>query len=631
MVLGPPMSTHKKPTIKVPADQAKPLPPRSPYSEKEGMTWHRRATREGSVTVPLANFTARIVSEVVRDDGAEQSTSIVVAVRLADGTQMDPAEIPANHFTSMNWLMEKLGTRPSISAGMGSKDHLRAAIQHHSSGAVRRVIFTHTGWRKVDGKMVYLHTGGAIGADGSIPGVEVELGGRLADYCLPPVPEGELLRQAIRASLRLLDVVPDSVGVPLLLSTYRAPLGSDPRTTLFLVGRSGSYKTTLAAIAQAHYGAAFHGRHLPEGWSSTANAIEAAAFATADALMVIDDYAPDGTLQDRARVDSTMARIIRGQANGSGRARLRADGSLRPVKPPRGSLITTAEDLPRGHSIRARALICECERGAVDLAVVTEMQSAAERGILAGAMSGYVRWLAPQIEASQRAFPERLAGLRSAFRSSHGQTTDAAASLAIAGDTLLAFAQEAGAITKLEAGNLRTRFLLGLAKVSGAQAEFQADADPVRRFSELLPTVFLSGRAHLASIHGTAPANPSRWGWEQVSAGYTGLEGHTTPPTYRAKGERIGWVDDLRIYLDPEGAFATLQRIAGQQGDTLPVSQGVLWKRLLERGLIEPGEEKRHTKKKTFEGVRHRVVVLLHEAIQSVQGEADCFPKTGTD
>jgi hypothetical protein len=346
--------------------------------------------------------------------------------------------------------------------------------------------------------------------------------------------------------------------------------------------------------------------------------------------MVVDDYAPDGTLQDRARVDSTMARIIRGQANGSGRARLRADGSLRPVKPPRGTIITTAEDLPRGQSIRARAVICECERGAVDLGVVTDLQSLAERGILAGAMSGYVRWLAPQIEAIQRTFPERLAALRSAFHSSHGQTTDAAASLAIAGETLLAFAEEAGAITKIEAGNLRTRFLVGLAKVSGAQAEFQADADPVRRFSELLPTVFLSGRAHLASIHGTAPADPSRWGWELVSAGYTTPDG-VVGPIYRAKGERIGWVDDLRVYLDPEGAFATLQRIAGQQGDTLPVSQGVLWKRLLERGLIEAGEEKRHTRKKTFEGVRHRVVVLLHEAIQSGQGEADCFPQTGTD
>jgi len=33
---------------------------------------------------------------------------------------------------------------------------------------------------------------------------------------------------------------------------------------------------------------------------------------------------------------------------------MRADGSLRPPKPPRGLVISTGEEIPNGHSLRAR-------------------------------------------------------------------------------------------------------------------------------------------------------------------------------------------------------------------------------------------------------------------------------------
>ena len=38
-----------------------------------------------------------------------------------------------------------------------------------------RTVYTHTGWRKLDGKWAYLHGGGAIGASGAVAGVETSL------------------------------------------------------------------------------------------------------------------------------------------------------------------------------------------------------------------------------------------------------------------------------------------------------------------------------------------------------------------------------------------------------------------------------------------------------------------------
>ena len=63
-----------------------------------------------------------------------------------------------------------------------------------------RTLYTHTGWREIGGKWVYLTAGGAIG----MPNIEVDLPPRLMRYRLPQ-PEGDP-SHAIGKSLELLMV-----------------------------------------------------------------------------------------------------------------------------------------------------------------------------------------------------------------------------------------------------------------------------------------------------------------------------------------------------------------------------------------------------------------------------------------
>src|SRR5262249_53219495 len=154
----------------------------------------------------------------------------------------------------------------------------------------------HTGWRQVDGLAVYLHGGGGVGAQGQVAGVETRLNGGLS-FALPDPPEGEELRDAVRASLSLLDVAPVKVAAALLAMVYPAPLGHGDFSG-WLVGPPGAGRSELAALAQQHSGAAMDRLHLPASWSSTANALEGIAFQIKDALLVIDDFAPTGTLVD---------------------------------------------------------------------------------------------------------------------------------------------------------------------------------------------------------------------------------------------------------------------------------------------------------------------------------------------
>lgn len=596
------------PRIEVPEDEA-PALASCPYTENGGRLCLRKMSNEGQPhLLPLANFSARIVGEVVRDDGAEKQTFLSLEGRLDSGRALDHIEVPSPQFSGLGWIIGQWGAAAVVFAGNGIKDHLRAALQMLSGSPARRVIYAHTGWRKIEERWCYLHAGGAIGAEGPVPGIEVDPGGKLQGFALPDPPEGEALREAIRASMNLLSVAPDAVAVPLFLACYRAPLGPSP-FGLHIAGRTGNGKSVIQGLAQAHWGTGFDHQSIPGNWQSTKTALEVLTFAAKDAVLCVDDFAPDGSKQDQARLQGVMAHVFRSVGNGSGRDRCNDAATLRPSRAPRGLVISSGEDLPAGHSIRARVLIVETEPGMIRWDQVTEMQTRAKAGALASAMAGFLRWLAPQVDGLPRALGNRLGELRSTFQASHKRTTDQAVQLFMGGEYFLRFAREAGALNASQVSALEARFRQALGAVAESQAEAQAAADPVRRFLELLPALFLSGRAHLEGTEAQEPEHSERLGWCRDPG---------APPDelHPNRGRCIGWEDAGTgvLYLEPSACFAEVQRLASEEGDPLPVGKQTMWKRLREKSLIEIEEASRLVK--TVPGRGHgRGIALKASAI----------------
>ena len=197
---------------------------------------------------------------------------------------------------------------------------------------------------------------------GPLEDVEVTLSPDLQRYELPTPPTGVALVEAVLSSLGSLEVAGDRVTVPIYCVPWRAALGGCD-TGLHLVGTTGGGKTELVALAQQHYGAAMGARNLPGSWLSTDNALEALAFATKDALLVVDDFCPTGSQYDVQAMHRKADRLFRGLGNTAGRGRLRADGTPRPTRPPRGMVLITGEDLPRSQSLGARVLVEAVPRG----------------------------------------------------------------------------------------------------------------------------------------------------------------------------------------------------------------------------------------------------------------------------
>ena len=585
-----------------PPDEDEDLTANVPYRATPGGLIWDKPTQIGSVPTPLTNFTARIVADVSEDDGAEVRRYFGIEARL--GERAVRFDVPAPKFTGMAWATEHLGASAIVYAGFSLKDHARTAVQLLSEDIAERTIFTHTGWRCVNGIWMYLHGGGAIGPDGAAEGVEVRLDEALSLYLLPAPPEGEDNNAAIRASLRIWELAPDGLVIPQHAAVFRTAMDETDHSE-HVVGPTGEGKTEIAALCQQHFGAGLDARHLLS-WESTENAIEAQAFTLKNALVVLDDFAPNGTSYDVQRWHKKADRVLRAKGNASGRARMAADLTMRTTKPPRALILSTGEDTPRGQSLRARMLVLEHGKGDVDWEKLTQCQRDAEAGLYAQAMSGFVSWFAARYDEVQRRMPDEAHDLRdeASRAGQHKRTPVIAADLGLGLRYFLNYARDAGAVGAEEYDALWERGWKAIREAAASQEAHQAVSEPAGRFIELLRSAISSGRAHIGSTDGERPEeNAGALGWRKTDSEYE---------DWRPQGDRIGWVDGEDLYLEPAASYRVAQREA-QGGEALTVGAQTLRKRLKEKGLLASVSETRQTLlvRRTLEGVKDRSVLHL--------------------
>jgi hypothetical protein len=610
-----------------------------PYISTPAGIVHRKPTQNGTVDQSLTNFNARITEEVFADDGATERAEFVIEGDLS-GEPFGPIRVSPRRFASMDWPYD-LGARYRVSAGMGVKDRAREAIQCLSPEIERRHVYEHPGWRNLPGHgWGYLHAGGAIGAEGAIPGVDVALRGEAGRILLPDPPTGTDLQDAVRACLSLLDLAPVAITAPLFGAVYRALLCElvPADVFVFLVGPTGVFKTEAAALAMQHVGADFDRLHLPAQWSSTANYLERVAFDFKDAPLVVDDFAPAGSATDVARLHATADRLLRGVGNRGGRGRMTADGGVRPNLPPRGIVIGTGEDAPRGQSLRARGMILEVAPGDVDRKKLTAAQDAARRGVFVAGLAGFLQHLAAQFDTLSVSLTDQLATFRAAAhgQTMHARTPDAVAHLALGWWAFLRFAAASGVLTNDAAQATFNRVWAALGEAASQQASHQASEEPARRFLDLLASAIAAGHAHVAAADGRVPEHPEAWGWREAMIG----AGESVRYEWQSQGTRAGWVDGDALYLDLDAALSAAQRVSQATGGGIAIASKTLAKRLHERGYLRATEQDHGNLKvrRELEGRRRRVLHLATDAItpeesdqsgQSVQAETESAPSRG--
>lgn len=575
------------------------------YRVKHGVTFAVKEGKDGTQElIPLAQFAALPVEAVTRDNGAEVRQDFVLTGVNHRGKLLPPVNVPASKLAAMNWALESWGLDANIMPGQAVKDRLRHAIVEAGGLCVQqRTVYEHTGWRKIDGRWVFLHGGGAIGADG----VSVELEGALSAYSLPD-QAGDM-----RPSLELLEVLPREVAVPLLGHVFLAPLceflrqaGCPPLYTLFLAGSSGAKKSTAAALALSHFGAGFNVSRLPANFHDTAGTLRKKAFLLKDVPLLIDDLHPTADPRERRVMDGAAQNMARAWGDLAERGRMRSDLTLQTAQPPRGLGLMTGEDLPDvGESGVARFYLVDVKRNTVKITPqLSDLQKKASTGALAASMRSFIEWLIPQADALPevlRSSWEHLrAQARDALPGAHDRQPPAVAWLALGYQTMLACVRDQGILTQEQADQMAADAFETLVDGAREQRRDMQGESPVDLFLSTLEELEASGAIEICER-------------DSVTGGWS---------TARPDAQRVGYRDDEFLYLLPQAAHGAVNRALQQSGRSFPISGARLWKTMLEQGRAVAHAGGATSRSKAFGQLKTRVVwVPLTPEQQQLQRE----------
>lgn len=570
---------------------------------------------------PLGNFWAQITHELSVDDGLNPpSVRYQVQGGLATGEALQTVSIEARELAKIEWIPSQWGVR-AIPNLPPSKGHILArAIQEVSlEDVIRERLFTFTGWVQYEGRRGYLTASGLLTADGLDTNVRVDLGtNNLSHYSLSDPPrEKESQQKAVQATLDFLRVGPRHVTAPLWAAMYAAPLTifRSLNAVITVYGTTQSGKSTLAHLAQTHFGSGFiQGRdyHAPMDWTSTVTAIEGAMFTTKDAPIIIDDFAPQfASLSEARDMHRKASLVVRSVGNRSARSRSRADLSQQTTRFPRGLVLMTAENPLVGQSIVGRMVYVPIAPGDVlpdgsgDSQVnhLSALQVQAQAGLLSQAMSLYIQYLAQHWDEIASAFPILVDSASEKAReekSLQNRLPDAFGVLQAAQELALRAFQEMGLLDEATAKQIAEENRVALLDLILGQAERIAAESPVRKLFEALGSLLERGKVYLAprtkTVEFFAPDNAESIG-------------------YFEPGNRSV------IYLRTEVCLAQAKLFWRSLDQNLDIMPDALRRQLGQiPSLLSEKDERQTEVVKYCAGVNHRVLVVDVRKLEELYG-----------
>lgn len=549
---------------------------------------------------PLCTFTCLPVQEVTQDDGVSRTTLHVIDGWDREGRKLPQVRVMTEHYRNMGWVGKAWGFRANILPGNTVADSLRYAIAEVGYTSSKRVTeYTHMGWRKIGERWTYLYQGGAIGMDG----VTVELGDRLQEYTLGGELGGLTDAQAAGWSMDLRNVISPHIAIPVLATTYLAPLrealmtaGHPPRYTLYLVGDPKAGKSVSAELAQYHFRAVSEAQ-FPCGFYDTANHVEGMSFRLKDALLVVDDLHPTNSIQERRKMEDMANRLSRQTPRG----RMNADGTSRKVTPPRSMSIVTAEYMPNiGESGMSRCYEVEVKASDVPKdGGLTAMQEQGQMGTLRKAMRGYIAWLLPQMDQLPQVLSERFKALRAEAQGLLGgdgtRMSETIAMQLLGYEMMCKYMQTLGVVEYVED---EMRYAKGIL-VKGGQHQTSATREerPSQLYLNTINDLLINHTAELRDLMARDRQNNPLRGM-------------------------IGYKDTAYYYLIPGLSYTMVCEQVRKSGVEFPLSAKALWKQMASDKLIAPAVDgSTSTRNKAIDGKPQRLLWVYRAAIDGIGQE----------
>ncbi len=346
----------------------------------------------------LTNALPVITKRITYTNGLDEENRYELIVYLLDDNdkKLDPVVITEKELQQLSKTLTNRFIGQVVNYSNNSDKKMREVVEIiGKKSVIAETVYNNTGFIRNDkGQLIYLYHGGYIGTNDTETEIKTDLRPyNLEQYCFTDKEFDKT--ESLNTVYSLLELADLKIMAPLIAITYLSPMFSLLREegifidfVLLLVGKTGTYKSSLSALLLSHFGN-FELDTLPLSFRATFAGIEKVAFAAKDQLLVIDDYKPEKMETDQEKI---MEGILGLWGDRNKRIKMNSHGGLHKQYTPRGLAIVTGERAPKFSQGRlARALTVYTEEGSINSKKLREIQSKKEQ--LAFVMKEYIKWI----------------------------------------------------------------------------------------------------------------------------------------------------------------------------------------------------------------------------------------------
>lgn len=601
------------------------------YCIEDGRLCRIQGSGKRAWAKPLCDFVPELAETVTRDDGIAQDTEWVIRGKDRHGQALPEAQVKNDEFLAMRWPARAWKTYGNIYPGSLTAGYVRDAILRGGQGRAKdRTVYGYTGFREIGSRIAYLYQGGAIGAEG----VSVELSSVSPHYHLrlPEIPGREprqIEEDGARAIAALATGFPARIILPLLAQAFLGPLYSTmtalsrtPGYVVFLVGQSGSFKSTLQGYVQSMFGD-FHAKQMPANFRSTANWTSDAPYYCKDTLFTCDDFYQTRTKRESDELNRVANNLISAASDRAARNRQSADKGVIKGRPVRSTITMTGEVLPEINEGRTlRLYIIHAERGEIakDVSELAPYARLQRGGAYRAGMHGYIKWLMTRwpelpdiVDTLLDESMEMAEGLGIDTR--YARMRENAGYLIAGSRIMIRYLTDMGALDDKQAQALEAAAITGIGDNLARQTEDVRDMTPAQVYLDVIRSLIVTQAVSYVDLT-DAHDKPV-------------VDGHTD----YANRPMVGWRDSAMYYLDPEAIDKAVRQNLKDRESSLGMSGTAVRRQMMAEGALIPGTERgRETPLKT-KRIRERTLRLLWIPRDRIDGtetplDIDTFKQT---
>lgn len=549
-------------------------------------------------STPIANFTPVLVERRAVHTGFDTVEELVFnafrAGRYSGEVILTKADIT--------------GLRPDLKfpadcryyLGKGNRERLIEFMLKQCEDKPLVDIYEHTGYIVKDGERVFVNGLNSITCKGFTKDFIVRLPEDLAGYRFLEIQdsESEIFNTLL---IRYPAAVPAPLYYTLVSMAFLSPLnailgevGHMPRFIPAIIGRTGSFKTTVANLNLNFFGEFSYNDRAPISFDDTENAVGIKLSLLDGVLASLDDRLPPTTQDVKRRTEKIEQAAARMIGDRRGRGRVTSDIKLRDSFIAKGNLTTTAEEMysNTGESGVARYLSSETKQGDISVEKLVEVQNRAYH--LNNAMSLYIQWVLQNWEDITSRIKGQFIDLRNKAQSGgHFRLAEAVAHLQIG---IIYFSEWLIAAKQLmpeQAEQIQSKAWKIFLNLAAKQEHRIVEENPIEMFIAGLREMLARKTVRVVDL-----------------ATYeSGLTGQSE--------KLIGYRDNRFFYLYPDATYSAIRAHYAGLDKQFPLSKQTLLQRLSDEKLIETSE-RQTTKQKRIPGVKNpvRLIWLKSDAVE---------------